>query len=618
MFNNKTIAMRAILKITLTVLLTFAVLLPKAHGQSGWTIQNSGTTKNLNKVYFLNHYTGYTVGDSGTILKTTNGGKNWTISPSGTAKNLRGIYFINYAKGFCAGDSGTYIYTLDSGKTWQDMSFHSQSNLYSVTYTDAYNGFITGDSLIIATFDGGQNWESIYLINSLLAICFPSAATGYAIDNQGGIYKSADGGHNWRRYIIPYSTLPNSVYFTGVSTGYITGASPLNILKTSDGGINWTVSHSGASSLNSVMFTSAGNGFAVGDNGTILKTTNQGVLWYDQTSLTTENLNSVFFKDSLYGTIVGNNGTILTTVTSGEIPSYRILTGTVKYADNENLVTNGWVRAIRYDTTTGHIITVDSSRINPNGEYAIKVPIGDSTDIMAYQDDETADYVPTYYPSTIEWTESLTIFPVENRANVNIKVFRMDTSSTPQGYVSGKVFKNIIRPDDNKLPGSIIYAKIGNIYKGFSVSDSAGKYKVDLPAGNYKIYVKRYGYTNDSTSINIQPPTLEFNSVNFYLEKLSSGVTVTEGTPVYYYLEQNYPNPFNPSTTIEYILGSKTFVKLTIYDIMGREIALLESTEKGAGTYKIDFNAVSLPSGVYFYKLETEDYTSSRPMILLK
>ncbi|MCA9407021.1 MAG: T9SS type A sorting domain-containing protein, partial [Candidatus Omnitrophica bacterium] len=97
-----------------------------------------------------------------------------------------------------------------------------------------------------------------------------------------------------------------------------------------------------------------------------------------------------------------------------------------------------------------------------------------------------------------------------------------------------------------------------------------------------------------------------------------SGVTVTEGTPVYYYLEQNYPNPFNPSTTIEYILGSKTFVKLTIYDIMGREIALLESTEKGAGTYKIDFNAVSLPSGVYFYKLETEDYTSSRPMILLK
>ena len=219
MFNNKTIAMRAILKITLTVLLTFAVLLPKAQGQSGWTIQNSGTTKNLNKVYFLNHYTGYTVGDSGTILKTTNGGKNWTISPSGTAKNLRGIYFINYAKGFCAGDSGTYIYTLDSGKTWQDMSFHSQSNLYSVTYTDAYNGFITGDSLIIATFDGGQNWESIYLINSLLAICFPSAATGYAIDNQGGIYKSADGGHNWRRYIIPYSTLPNSVYFTGVSTG---------------------------------------------------------------------------------------------------------------------------------------------------------------------------------------------------------------------------------------------------------------------------------------------------------------------------------------------------------------------------------------------------------------
>lgn len=611
--------MRAILKISLTVLLTFVLLLPEVQGQGGWTIQNSGTTRNLNYVYFLNNYTGYTVGSNGTILKTTNRGNNWSSRPSGTTRNLRSIYFITIGKGFCAGDSGTYLYTQDSGRTWQDISFSIPNNLYSVHYTDAYNGFISGDSLILATFDGGQNWEYINLLNSLLAICFPGAANGYAIDHQGGIYKSADGGHNWRRNTIPFNILPTSIYFTGVSTGYITGASPYNIIKTSDGGTNWIVTHSGASSLNSVFFTSATMGFAGGDDGTILRTTNEGVLWYPQNSTTSERINSICFTDSLNGAAVGNNGLILTTMTSGEIPTYKIITGNVRYADNDNPVENGWVKAIKYDTTTSRIITVDSSVINPNGEYAIKVPIGDSTDIMAYQDDETADYVPTYYPSSIEWTESATLYPTENRSNVNIKVFRMETTSTPQGYISGYVFKSVLRPTDSELPGSIIYAKSGNTFKGFAISDSIGKYKVNLPAGNYKLYVKRYGYTNDSISLNIEAPILTHDSVNFHLLKLTSGIIPLEGAQViYYHLEQNYPNPFNPSTSIEYILGTTAFVKLTVYDITGKEIAILENSEKFPGNYKVDFHSGNLPSGIYFYKLETDKYVSSRAMILLK
>lgn len=610
--------MRAILKISLTVLTSFVLLLPEVHGQGGWTLQNSGTTNNLNYVYYLNHYTGFTVGSNGTILKTTNGGKNWSSKVSGTTKNLRSISFITFAKGYCSGDSGTYLYTQDTGKTWQDISFSIPNNLNSVLYTDAYNGFIAGDSLILTTFDGGQNWEYNYLLNSLLAICFPGAANGYAIDHQGGIYKSADGGHYWRRYELPFNILPTAIYFTGVSTGYITGASPYNIIKTSDGGTNWIVTHSGASSLNTVFFAD-GRGFAGGDNGLILKTTNEGELWYSQNSLTAEKINSIYFTDSLNGTVVGNNGLIITTTTSGEIPTYKIITGNVRYEDNDNAVTGGWVRAIKYDTTSGQIITIDSAEINPNGEYLVKVPIGDSTDIMAYQDDETADYVPTYYPSSIDWTESETIFPTENRSNVNIKVFRMDTTSTPQGYASGKVFKTVLRPDNSELPGSIVYAKVGNIFKGFSISDAEGKYKIDLPLGSYKLYVKRYGYTNDSTGVTIQSPTLTHDSLTFYLQKLSSGINPQEGgQTIYYHLNQNYPNPFNPSTSIEYVIGSTSFVKLTIYDITGKEIAVLENSEKFPGNYKVDFQAGNLPSGIYFYKLETNKFVSSRSMILLK
>lgn len=610
--------MRAILKISLTVLTIFALIQTEVKGQGGWNIQNSGTTNNLNHVYYLNQYTGFTVGSNGTILKTTNGGKNWSAKQSGTTKNLRSINFITFAKGYCTGDSGTFLYTQDTGRTWQDISFTLSNNLNSVLFTDAYNGFIAGDSLILSTFDGGQNWEYNYLLNSLLAICFPGAANGYAIDHQGGIYRSEDGGHDWRRFQLPFNIMPTAIYFTGVSTGYITGASPYNMIKTSDGGTNWIVTHSGASSLNTVYFTQ-GRGFTGGDNGVILKTTNEGALWYSQNSTTTEKINSMYFTDSLNGTAVGNNGLIITTHTSGEIPTYKIITGSVRYEDNDGIVTSGWVRAIKYDTTTGKIITIDSSAITPNGEYLVKVPLGDSTDIMAYQDDETADYVPTYHPSSIDWTESMTIYPSENRSNVNIKVFRMDTTSTPQGYASGKVFKTVLRPDNSHLPGSIVYAKVGNVFKGFSISDANGKYHIDLPLGSYTLFVKRYGYTNDSTGVTVQSPILTHDSLNFYLQKLSSGINPQEGAEaIYYHLDQNYPNPFNPSTTIRYVLGSTSFVKLTIYDITGKEIAVLENSEKFPGSYKVDFKAGSLPSGIYFYKLETDKYVSSKSMILLK
>jgi hypothetical protein len=83
-------------------------------------------------------------------------------------------------------------------------------------------------------------------------------------------------------------------------------------------------------------------------------------------------------------------------------------------------------------------------------------------------------------------------------------------------------------------------------------------------------------------------------------------------------LSQNYPNPFNPSTSIEYRVGSKEYITLKIYDILGREVAILVNEEKPAGSYEIKFDASSLASGVYFYKLQTESIFSSKKMVLLK
>ncbi len=83
-------------------------------------------------------------------------------------------------------------------------------------------------------------------------------------------------------------------------------------------------------------------------------------------------------------------------------------------------------------------------------------------------------------------------------------------------------------------------------------------------------------------------------------------------------LFQNYPNPFNPSTVISYQLPLASNVTLKVYDVLGREIATLVNEEKPAGSYEVDFNAIGLSSGVYFYTLRLNDKSYSKSMILMK
>lgn len=97
------------------------------------------------------------------------------------------------------------------------------------------------------------------------------------------------------------------------------------------------------------------------------------------------------------------------------------------------------------------------------------------------------------------------------------------------------------------------------------------------------------------------------------LDKISS-----VGNIIVYELSQNYPNPFNPSTSINYQIKEKGFVSLKIYDMLGEEIATLVSETKDEGQYSVEFNANSLPSGVYIYSLRVNDFVQNNKMTLLK
>jgi hypothetical protein len=91
---------------------------------------------------------------------------------------------------------------------------------------------------------------------------------------------------------------------------------------------------------------------------------------------------------------------------------------------------------------------------------------------------------------------------------------------------------------------------------------------------------------------------------------------------------QNYPNPFNPNTIITYSVPVKSFVNITVYNIIGKEVVTLVDEEKSAGTYEVEFSAAggsssgkgnyNLPSGVYIYRLTAGSFTNSKKMILLK
>ena len=83
-------------------------------------------------------------------------------------------------------------------------------------------------------------------------------------------------------------------------------------------------------------------------------------------------------------------------------------------------------------------------------------------------------------------------------------------------------------------------------------------------------------------------------------------------------LSQNYPNPFNPSTKISYTLGFKSVTRLSVYDILGREVAVLVNEIQNEGSHEVTFTGNNLSSGIYFYKLEAGQYSQIKKMILIK
>ncbi len=217
---------------------------------------------------------------------------------------------------------------------------------------------------------------------------------------------------------------------------------------------------------------------------------------------------------------------------------------------------------------------------------------GITTDIDKNERDPLYPYMGAH-----EAPEALPVELASFTANVNGRNVDLNWATATETNNSGF--------DIERSASNGVWSKVGNV-AGNGTTTTGQNYSFsdrNVASGNYNYRLKQ----------------IDFNG-NFEYFNLNSEVNV--GIPTKYDLSQNYPNPFNPSTKINYDIPFDGKVSLTIFDMSGKEIASLVNEVKTAGYYSINFNASSLSSGTYFYRINAEgngqSFVSTKKMMLVK
>src|SRR5262245_27495463 len=244
-----------------------------------WSLVDSGTTSNLNGAVLLDSGTGFVVGDTGTILKSTDAGATWTPLTSGTSMTLHGVYFLDPDEGVAVGDSGTILRTTDGGAAWQSISSGVVDNLRSVSF-NGVNGICGGDSQdILYSTDSGASWhisQSGFLGGGFPGAQMLNATVGF-VAGQNSIFgplfgASTYGGANWDLGAFLFENNEGGctdVFFFDQDTGVVSGAvfdGRGAIARTTDGGTNWSTLFFDQA-IQGITFPQPTSGFATGAGG---------------------------------------------------------------------------------------------------------------------------------------------------------------------------------------------------------------------------------------------------------------------------------------------------------------------------------------------------------------
>ena len=261
-------------------------------GNDNWQLQSLGLQQNV--VKFVDENTGWCCGGWGAVIKTTNGGSNWFLNYDSinTRWTFNNIFFINVNTGFISGSdyfsyTGIILKTTNSGTNWSITNL--SNSIYQITFLNNNTGFAASiNGIIYKTTNTGNNWTEIstgttYSYNSINFVDTNIGfVAGIVTNNKGILLKTSNGGNNWQEILYDTTGPGQIINFINEQTGYIGIGG--KILKTTNQGLNWTITHSLNRWVNNIQFINTNTGFASSGingnlSGEVVKTTNGGDSW---------------------------------------------------------------------------------------------------------------------------------------------------------------------------------------------------------------------------------------------------------------------------------------------------------------------------------------------------
>ncbi|RYU93589.1 YCF48-related protein [Emticicia agri] len=288
-------------------------------GGTNWKYILIDATLSFDDIQFVNEQTGFVVGSKDHdhyIIKTTDGGKHWQkIFLNNSINSLLKIFFLDENTGWAVGTSRTIMKTTNGGLNWfaQSHDPYSQEHLLSVFFVNSNHGWATGSlGVILNTTDGGNSWHnqtSPDVFSGFFDVVFLNQQKGIIVGEDGAIVRTNDGGNTWKLDSAARSNFRqdyNRIVFINETTGWIFGTGC--VLNTIDGGTTWGISRVAMNSSYKLGgdFYDAQHGMMGGSGGTIIVTHNGGHSWNAIYPPVVEAYKEVYFSDAYNGRVLGD------------------------------------------------------------------------------------------------------------------------------------------------------------------------------------------------------------------------------------------------------------------------------------------------------------------------
>lgn len=308
------------------------VVLKTTDGGNAWQFQDAGVYRDWSAVSFASTSTGWVVGDRGTIKRTGDGGSTWTTQTAAVSSTLRGVASVGVAQAIAVGDasggSATIRFTTNGGTAWSSGTTTVTASLFSVAFPSPTLAWAVGaNGTMVRSADGGQSWVATAALTSqsLNAVTFaPGTAIGYAVGNPNGTTWTAfktTNGSTW----TPLTLTGAPVSLQSVScdpSGTQVTATGVNgtVFRSADGGTTWTAQNPPRMTqvtLRASAMPGTGRVNVAGDFGTLLYSRDSGARWMSETQRASATINDCWFNSATAGWAVGTNGLLMRTTDGG-------------------------------------------------------------------------------------------------------------------------------------------------------------------------------------------------------------------------------------------------------------------------------------------------------------